>query len=68
MGEGFCMTKSRRFIDYDKIEEWSPWLDEIICGFAPKNLVRDLAAANPEFIEDACDHLVRLIGPDKLVT
>jgi hypothetical protein len=40
MGEGFCMTKSRRFIDYDKIEEWSPWLDEIICGFAPKNLVR----------------------------
>ena len=58
------MTKSRRFIDYDKIEEWSPWLDEIkLRGFAPKNLVRDLAAAaNPEFIEDACDDLVRLIG------
>jgi hypothetical protein len=61
------MSREPRVIDYDKIEEWSPWLDEVIASTGPKGLIDVLGSATPEYLGDARDHLVAAVGRDRLV-
>ena len=61
------MSREARVIDYDKIEEWSPWLDEFMASIGPKGLIDVLRSATPEYLEDARDHLVAAVGRDRLV-
>lgn len=59
--------KKVRVIEYDKIEEWSPWLDEIVASIGPKELVDVLRRAPPEYLEDARDVVIAAIGRERLV-
>ncbi|MCM0612423.1 hypothetical protein KFJ24_08040 [Marinobacter sediminum] len=56
-----------KVIDYDRIEEWEPWIDEIILGAAPNGLVEAISEAEPEYIEDAADVLYQFMDRDCLV-
>lgn len=56
-----------RVIDYDKIEEWSPWFEGITSSIAPGDLMESLRDGNPEFMEDARDHIIGAIGRERLV-
>src|SRR5258705_8531411 len=61
------MSREPRVIDYDKIEEWPPWLDEVIASTGPKGLIDVLGSATPEYLGDARDHLIAAVGRDRLV-
>ncbi len=58
---------SAPIIDYDEIEVWMPWMTAAVEEIAPKNLARDLAAGDPEYIEDARDIVMGRIGKDRLL-
>jgi hypothetical protein len=61
------MNRETRVIDYDKIGEWSPWLDEVMATIGPKGLIHELRSTTPEYLEDARDHIVAAVGRDRLV-
>ena len=61
------MEREKRVIDYDKIEEWSPWLDEVITPIGPEGFIDTLRARTPDYLEDARDHLVAAVGRDRLI-
>jgi hypothetical protein len=56
-----------RVIDYDKIEEWGPWLTALIGSIAPSGFLASLQRSNPEYIEDARNHVVAAIGRERLM-
>lgn len=53
-------------IDFDRIEEWSPWFTEAIGAIAPFGLLEELRALHPEYIEDARDFLRDRLGIDAI--
>lgn len=61
------MTPQPPIIDYDDINEWSPWMEKIVSEIASNRLLDKLRQSKPEFIEDARDFLVDAIGRKKLV-
>jgi hypothetical protein len=56
-----------RVIDYDRIEEWSPWLTAMISSTAPSGFLDSLRRLNPEYIEGPRNHVVGAIGRDRLI-
>jgi hypothetical protein len=53
-------------IDYDKINIWVPWLNEIIFEIAPINLKERIKQAEPKYIEDAAEIVFEAIGQENL--
>lgn len=62
------MSHHLKILDYDKIEEWSPWIEEIVSTVAPDGLIDEIKRSSPEFIEDARDQLVSAIGVEPLIS
>jgi hypothetical protein len=62
------MGRNVRILDYDDIDEWSPWFDEIMGAIGPADLIEQLRRATPEYVEDARGHVVSMIGRQALVT
>jgi hypothetical protein len=58
---------SVHIIDYDQIDDWSPWFGDTVSSVAPKALLASLKASNPQYLEDARDHLLHGIDQAKLV-
>ena len=56
-----------RVIDYDRIEEWRPWLTAIIEAIAPPGFLARLRRSKPEYIEDARNNVVAVIGRERLL-
>ena len=56
------MRRNVQILDYDNIDEWSPWFDEIMGEIGPADLIERLHAATPEYIEDARDLVVSMVG------
>jgi hypothetical protein len=46
------MSSENHIIDYDKIEEWSPWLNEIMTSIGPRGFIDALRRATPEYLGD----------------
>ena len=61
------MTRNVRILDYDNIDEWSPWFDEIMGAIGPADLIERLHAATPEYNEDARALVVSMVGRPALV-
>lgn len=61
------MRRNVQILDYDNIDEWSPWFDEIMGEIGPADLIERLHAATPEYIEDARDLVVSMVGRPALV-
>lgn len=62
-----AMQRKARIIDFDRIEDWEPWLDQIMASIGPNGMIDRLRAATPEYIEDARDAVTAEVGRDKLV-
>ncbi|WP_271273797.1 hypothetical protein [Aliamphritea hakodatensis] len=56
-----------KVIDYDRIEEWAPWIDEMIFGAISRDFLKHIAKYQPEYIEDAADILYQYIDKKDLV-
>jgi hypothetical protein len=63
----FAAAQNMRVIDYDNIEEWSPWFTILVATVAPAGLLETLRRSNPEHTEYARDHVVAAIGRQQLV-
>jgi hypothetical protein len=61
------MNHNTRILDYDNIDEWSSWFDEIMGAIGPTDLIERLRTATPEYIEDARDLVVSMVGRHALV-
>lgn len=61
------MTGNIRILDYDNIDEWSPWFDEIVGTIGPADLIERLHAATPEYVEDARTLAVSMVSRPALV-
>jgi hypothetical protein len=58
---------SLRIIDYDQIDDWSPWFGDMVSSVAPEGLLASLKASAPQYLEDARGHLLRGLDQTKLV-
>jgi hypothetical protein len=56
-----------KIFDYDRIDEWEPWIDGVVFPIAPANLAESIAESEPEFIEDAADTLFEIVDKEELV-
>lgn len=56
-----------RTIDYDNIDAWAPWLDEIMSKIGSADLVDGLRAAQPKYTNDAERLVVNAIGRERLI-
>ncbi|GAM99787.1 hypothetical protein U91I_03442 [alpha proteobacterium U9-1i] len=56
-----------RVIDYDDIDTWTPWFDEIMAALASADLVDLLVAANPKYTNDAERLVVNAVGRKQLI-
>lgn len=56
-----------RVIDYDQIDDWSLWFGDMVSSIAPAEVLASLKASNPQYLEDARDHLLRGVDRAKLV-
>lgn len=54
-------------IDFDNLDNWAPRVTEAIEEIAPRSLLPELEALEPEFIEDARDFVVTCIGRNDLL-
>ncbi len=61
------MTRPLRILDYDNIDEWSPWFDEIMGAIGPADLIERLHATTPEYVEDARALVVSVVGLPALI-
>ena len=61
------MDREPRIIDYDRIEAWSPWLDEVMASIAPHDLIDALRSTRRRCPEIARDDLVAEVGYRQLV-
>lgn len=52
-------------INFDDLEQWGPWVGDAIVSLAGELLVRDLARADLEYIEDARDWVYERIGRER---
>lgn len=52
------MRKPSMIIDYDEIADWGPMFGAAVEENATPDLMRDLRALRPEFMEDAADWLL----------
>ncbi len=50
-----------KIIEYDRVDEWESWFDEIISQIGPSNMIEILSQSEPEYIEDAADVLFQYI-------
>tara|TARA_R110002110_G_scaffold285066_1_gene499393 strand:- start:3374 stop:4183 length:810 start_codon:yes stop_codon:yes gene_type:complete len=51
-----------RIIDYDHIEEWGPWIGQIISRIVPKQDIETLRNSKPTYTDDPGNFLCRKIG------
>ena len=56
-----------RIIDYDEIEVWQPWLDQIMSEIASPELCEALQTASPEYLQDAERLVIQEVGRDTLI-
>lgn len=54
-------------IDFDKINEWSPHLKEVLSTCVTDVTFSSIRKVNPEYVEDARDHLFELAGRDDVI-
>jgi hypothetical protein len=59
--------QEKKIIDYDQIDDWSPWFGNMVSSIAPASVLASLKASNPRYLEDARDHLLRGADQTKLV-
>jgi hypothetical protein len=56
-----------KIIEYDNIDEWGTWFDELISQVGPSNMIEILSQSTPEYIEDAANILYQHIDKKDLV-
>jgi hypothetical protein len=56
-----------RTIDYDRIEDWSPWFGDMVASIVPNAVLVSLQSAQPRYMEDARDHLLGRVDRAELV-
>jgi hypothetical protein len=56
-----------RLIDYDRIDEWGPWFEEMILSIGGADLQARVRQAQPENLGDARDQIVQEVGRSRLV-
>lgn len=54
-------------IDYDQIDDWMPWVGDIVLAIGPAGFVERIRTLPAEFMEDARDHVIEAIGLDALI-
>ena len=54
-------------IDYDRIEDWSPWFGDMVASIVPKAVLVSLQTAQPRYMEGARDHLLGGVNRAELV-
>lgn len=53
-------------IDYDCLDEWGPWIGEVVAVLGGATIIAELAATKFEFIEDARDWLYERLGRERV--
>lgn len=61
------MSGPVRIIDYDDVDTWQPWFDEIMAAIGPNDLVSNIRAAKPEYTNDAERVVIHAIGRRELI-
>jgi hypothetical protein len=56
-----------RVIDYDQIEEWGSWFEEMISPIASEGLLTSIREAHSEYFSDARDQIVQEVGRLRLI-
>jgi len=56
-----------RVIDYDQIEEWGPWFEEMIVPIASESLLTSIRQTQSEYFSDARDRIVQEVGRPRLI-
>ena len=56
-----------KIIDYDKIDEWEALITDILFPTGLGEIRSELRNENPEYIEDASDLVIEILGKDEIL-